>query len=647
MGRTVSNRLRVIVTFLVIAAAVVAYQVFSGTGSQLLDQSSFYDAFAEGQVEEVTIAADSIGYEIRGQLRSDESTPNGRSGRKFTSYVVKDDDLSRMLRENGVRVKARKPRGRFLSSVVGLWIPSLLILAILVFFMRRMHKGGNEALSLMKSRAKLSPKTGRTTFDDVAGVEEAKQELQEIIEFLKEPGKFQRLGGKIPTGVLLMGPPGTGKTLLARAVAGEADVPFFSISGSDFVEMFVGIGASRVRDLFEQGRKSAPCIVFVDEIDAVGRQRGAGVGGGHDEREQTLNQLLVELDGFESDDGVIVLAATNRPDVLDPALLRPGRFDRQVVIDRPDLRGREEIINIHARNVPLNADVELGLVARGTPGFSGAELANLVNEAALYAAGQGRETVTRDDFEHAKDKGLMGSERRSLVINDEETRAMAFHEAGHALVAYTLPDADPLHKVTIIPRGRALGTTQQIRTEDRHTASRPYLLATICGLMGGRVAEELQLNRRSSGAGEDFERATTLARKMVTEWGMSESLGPLAYGKPAEQIFLGKEIAQHRDYSEATAAEIDREVKKIVMNCYDEAHRILEERAETLTRVAEALLVHETLAADQIAALVRGEAPQPAVEPSVDGREQDEGAGRKREVGKSLPMFPEPGLRPA
>ncbi|MEJ2340518.1 MAG: ATP-dependent zinc metalloprotease FtsH [Gemmatimonadales bacterium] len=368
-----------------------------------------------------------------------------------------------------------------------------------------------------------------------------------------------------------MGPPGTGKTLLARAVAGEAGVPFFSVSGSDFAEMFVGIGASRVRDLFEQGRKNAPCIVFVDELDAVGRQRGAGVGGGHDEREQTLNQLLVELDGFESNDGVIVLAATNRPDVLDPALLRPGRFDRQIVVDRPDVHGREEIIRIHARKVPLNVDVELGLVARGTPGFSGAELANLVNEAALNAAGQCRETVTRADFEHAKDKGLMGSARRSLVVSEEERRAMAYHQAGHALLAHLLPEADPLHKVTILPRGRALGTTQQIPAEDRHTASRPYLLATICGLMGGRVAEEFQLNRLSSGAGDDFEHATTLARKMVTEWGMSESLGPLAFGRPAEQIFLGKEIAQHRDYSEATAAEIDREVKKIVMSCYDEA----------------------------------------------------------------------------
>jgi len=501
--------------------------------------------------------------------------------------------------------------------------------------------------SLRRSPAKPFLRTGKVTFKDVAGVEEAKQELQEIIEFLKEPDKFQKLGGKIPTGVLLTGPPGTGKTLLARAVAGEAGVPFFSVSGSDFVEMFVGIGASRVRDLFKQGRKSTPCIVFVDEIDAVGRRRGTGVGGGHDEREQTLNQLLVELDGFEGNDGVIVLAATNRPDVLDPALLRPGRFDRQVVVGRPDVRGREEIIRIHARKVPLNADVELSLIARGTSGFSGADLANLVNEAALRAASLSRETVTRSDFEHAKDKGLMGCERRSLVVSEEERRAVAYQQAGHALLAHLLPEADPLHKVTIIPRGLELGTTQQIPAEDRHTISSPHLIATICGLMGGRVAEDLQLNRLSSGTGEELERATTLARKMVTEWGMSESLGPLAYGKSTEQIFLGKQIAQHRDYSEATACEIDREVRKVVMSCYDKARRILEERAATLTLIAETLLVHETLTADQIATLVRGETLQPTAEPSVDGRELDEDAGRKRELGKGLGMFQKPGLRPA
>ncbi|MEJ2371824.1 MAG: ATP-dependent metallopeptidase FtsH/Yme1/Tma family protein [Gemmatimonadales bacterium] len=584
------------ISLILVAAAILAYRSFNATGSQRLDQSSFYDAVTEGRVKEVTIVPDAIGFEIRGTLHSHDT-----SAKRFTTYVLADRNLTRILSEERVSVKAEAPRRGSVLRLLVPWIFLLIFGAVFVFFMRRMQQGGGQVLSLRRSRAKLSSQTGKITFKDVAGVEEAKQELQEIVEFLEEPDK----------------------------------------------EMFVGIGASRVRDLFEQGRKNAPCIVFVDELDAVGRQRGAGVGGGHDEREQTLNQLLVELDGFESNDGVIVLAATNRPDVLDPALLRPGRFDRQIVVDRPDVHGREEIIRIHARKVPLNVDVELGLVARGTPGFSGAELANLVNEAALNAAGQCRETVTRADFEHAKDKGLMGSARRSLVVSEEERRAMAYHQAGHALLAHLLPEADPLHKVTILPRGRALGTTQQIPAEDRHTASRPYLLATICGLMGGRVAEDQQLNRLSSGAGDDFEHATTLARKMVTEWGMSESLGPLAFGRPAEQIFLGKEIAQHRDYSEATAAEIDREVKKIVMSCYDEARRILDERTEALTRVAEALLVHETLAAKQIAALVRGEAMQPAGEPSADGREQHEGAGRKREVGTGLSVFPEPGLRPA
>jgi cell division protease FtsH len=523
----------------------------------------------------------------------------------------------------------------------------LVIAAVFIFFVRRMQSGGNQLMSLGRSRAKLSSRAGKVTFADVAGVEEAKQELQEIIEFLADPDKFQNLGGKIPTGVLLMGPTGTGKTLLARAVAGEADVPFFSVSGSDFVEMFVGVGASRVRDLFKQGRNNAPCIVFVDEIDAVGRQRGTGVGGGHDEREQTLNQLLVELDGFENHDGVIVLAATNRPDVLDPALLRPGRFDRQVVVDRPDVRGREQILRIHVRKVPLDADVKLGILARGTPGFSGADLANLVNEAALHVAGKHRETVTQNDLDKAKDKVMMGRERLSLVISDGEKRAIAYHEAGHALLTHLLPEADPLHKVTIIPRGRALGKTQQIPVEDRHTASMPFLLATICVLLGGRVGEELQLNRLSSGAGEDFERTTNLARKMVTEWGMSESLGPLAYGKSKEQIFLGREMAQHRDYSEATAAEIDREIERIVMGCYDEARRVLDERSEALTRIAEALLVHETLSADQIASLVRDEPLCVAPETSTDGREQIEAAPGRKEERDGFPLLPNPRPRPA
>jgi cell division protease FtsH len=633
VGRTVSARPQVIVTCLiVVATAILGYRIFFGTGSRSLDQSSFYHAVAQEWVKEVTIAADGIGFEIRGTLRSEQTPPGRPSVENFTTYVLADRNLSIMLRERGVAVQAEKPRRGSVVSVLGPWIFLLLFAAIFVFFMRRMQRAGGQVLSLRRSRAKLSSPTGKITFADVAGVEEPKQELEEIIEFLKEPDKFQKLGGKIPTGVLLMGPTGTGKTLLARAVAGEAEVPFFSISGSDFVEMFVGIGAARVRDLFEQGRKNAPCIVFVDEIDAVGRQRGAGVGGGHDEREHTLNQLLVELDGFESHDGMIVLAATNRPDVLDPALLRPGRFDRQVVVDRPDLRGREEIINIHVRKVPLNADVELGLIARGTPGFSGADLANLVNEAALHAAGRLRETVTRDDFEEAKDRVLMGSERRSLVISDEERRAMAYHEAGHAVVAHLLPEADPLHKVTIVPRGLTLGTTQQIPADERYTASKSCLLTTVCVLMGGRVAEELYLNRVSSGSGEDFERTTKLARKMVTEWGMSESLGPLVYGKPRAQIFLGREVAERRDYSEATAAEIDRETKKIVMDSYEKARRILEERAEALTRVAEALLVRETLAAEQIASLVHGEPLHVPAETSADGRERIEAAREREEA---------------
>jgi cell division protease FtsH len=652
-----SARARIIVASLVVvAAAVIAYRTIDSKHRQHLTQSSFYDAVAEERVKEVTISGDGIGCEIRGTFHSGQTHPGHSSAESFTTYVLEDRNLSKMLRERGVSVKAEKPRVGSVFTVLGPWVFLLLFAGIIIFFMRGMQSGTNQLLSLRRSRAKLSSQAGKVTFKDVAGVEEAKRELQEIIEFLREPRKFQKLGGKIPSGVLLIGPTGTGKTLLARAVAGEAGVPFFSASGSDFVEMLVGIGASRVRDLFERGRKSAPCIVFVDEIDAVGRERGAGMGGGHDEREQTLNQLLVEMDGFETQVGVIVLAATNRPDVLDPALLRPGRFDRQIVVDRPDLRGREAILNVHVRNVRLRADVEVSLIARGTPGFSGAELANLVNEAALHAAGRCGEAVTQEDFEMAKDKALMGSERRTLVISDEERRAMAYHEAGHALLAHLLPDADPLHKVTIIPRGLALGTTQQIPVEDRHTASKPYLLATICVLMGGRAAETLQLNRLSSGAGEDFDRTTTLARRMVTEWGMSVSLGPVAYGKPHEQIFLGREIAQHRDYSEATAVDIDREVKRIVMGCYDEARRILEEHAEALTRIAETLLVHETLAAEQIASLVLGEPLRVGPETSADELECIEAPGRREEawdptgnkaVGGGLPMLPEPGPRPA
>jgi cell division protease FtsH len=494
----------------------------------------------------------------------------------------------------------------FLWPALYYLLPFVLIFGFWIFMLRQMQSGGNKALSFGKSRAKLlSNQQKRVTFKDVAGVEEAKEELQEIIEFLKEPQKFQKLGGRIPKGVLMMGPPGTGKTLLARAIAGEANVPFFSISGSDFVEMFVGVGASRVRDLFEQGKKNAPCIIFIDEIDAVGRHRGAGLGGGHDEREQTLNQLLVEMDGFESNDGVILIASTNRPDVLDPALLRPGRFDRRVVVSRPDVRGREGILKVHTRKIPLGEDVDISVIARGTPGFTGADLANLVNEAALNAARYNKKVVSMADFELAKDKVLMGAERKSMVISNEEKRVTAYHEAGHTLVGLKVPNADPVHKVTIIPRGMALGVTQQLPEGDRHNYTKDYLLGQISILMGGRIAEETFLGSITTGASNDIEKATELARAMVCEYGMSE-LGPLTFGKKEEQIFLGREIAQHRDYSEETSIRIDSEVRKIVTEQYERARKILEENRDTMIRLAENLLEHESLDGVQIRRIVAG-----------------------------------------
>jgi cell division protease FtsH len=485
--------------------------------------------------------------------------------------------------------------------------------------MRQMQAGGGKAMSFGKSRARLlSGQAGKVTFADVAGIEEAKEELSEVIDFLKDPKKFTRLGGRIPKGLLLMGPPGTGKTLLARAIAGEAGVPFFSISGSDFVEMFVGVGASRVRDLFLQGKKHAPCIVFIDEIDAVGRHRGAGLGGGHDEREQTLNQLLVEMDGFETNEGVILIAATNRPDVLDPALLRPGRFDRQVVVPVPDVKGREQILKVHTRRTPIAPDVELALIARGTPGFSGADLENLVNEAALLAARRNQDRLELRDLEEAKDKVLMGTERKSLIISEEERRITAFHEAGHALVARMLPGTDPIHKVTIIPRGRALGLTQQLPLDEKHTYPRTYLLNNLAVLMGGRVAEQLVFSDITTGAGNDLERATELARHMVCDWGMSETLGPLTFGKREEQIFLGREIAQHRDYSEDTAVKIDKEVTRLVMDSYEKAKGILQGHGDTLQRLAGALLERETLDAKDVEAIVTGaELPAAQARPSA------------------------------
>ncbi len=516
-------------------------------------------------------------------------------------------ELAKLASAKGVAVEDEwVASGSAIWSILAWWGPVLLLVGFWIFMLRQMQSGGNKALSFGKSRAKLlNNQQKRVTFKDVAGVEEAKEELQEIIEFLKEPQKFQKLGGRIPKGVLMMGPPGTGKTLLARAVAGEANVPFFSISGSDFVEMFVGVGASRVRDLFEQGKKNAPCIIFIDEIDAVGRHRGAGLGGGHDEREQTLNQLLVEMDGFESNDGVILMASTNRPDVLDPALLRPGRFDRRVVVSRPDVRGREGILKVHTRKIPLGEDVDINVIARGTPGFTGADLANLVNEAALNAARYNKKLVGMYDFELAKDKVLMGAERKSMVITNEEKRVTAYHEAGHTLVGLKVPNADPVHKVTIIPRGMALGLTQQLPEGDRHNYTKEYLLGQIAILMGGRIAEETFLGNITTGASNDIERATELARAMVCEYGMSD-LGPLTFGKKEEQIFLGREIAQHRDYSEDTAIKIDNQVKYIVSEQYERAKNIIEENRETMVRLSETLLERETLDGVQIRRIVAG-----------------------------------------
>ncbi|HZO51567.1 MAG TPA: ATP-dependent zinc metalloprotease FtsH [Bryobacteraceae bacterium] len=571
-------------------------QAGGGKREEALTFTQFLSEVEAGRVKQVSIN----GTELKGVFRDDQS--------KVLRTVVPRDyqDLYKILRERNVNMEFKEASsGSWLSLLVNA-IPFILLIAFWIFMMRQMQSGGNKALSFGKSRARLhSSQQKKVTFKDVAGVEEAKEELQEIIEFLREPQKFQKLGGRIPKGVLLIGPPGTGKTLLARAIAGEANVPFFSISGSDFVEMFVGVGASRVRDLFEQGKKNAPCIIFIDEIDAVGRHRGAGLGGGHDEREQTLNQLLVEMDGFESNEGVILVAATNRPDVLDPALLRPGRFDRRVVVPRPDLNGREHILRVHTRKTPLADDVVLSVIARGTPGFAGADLANLVNEAALIAARQNRKVVTMHDFEVAKDKVIMGAERKSMMLSDEEKKTTAYHEAGHALVAVMIPHADPLHKVTIIPRGMALGLTMQLPLDDKHSYSRNYLKAQLSILMAGRIAEELFLNQSTTGAGNDIERATDMARKMVCEWGMSE-LGPLSFGKKEEQIFLGREIAQHRDYSEETALKIDEQVRKFVDEGYNVARGIIEKYRDALIRIAEALLEREILDGAEVRQLIDG-----------------------------------------
>jgi len=546
--------------------------------------SEFMTKLDKGEVERVIIKSSHISAVLKDKTR-------------IRTYSVEYPELVQVLRDRGVQIEAKPPdESPWYITFLVTWGPFVLFLGLWFFLMRQMQMGGNKALSFGKSKARLlTEERKKVMFADVAGIDESKDEVLEIIEFLKDPRKFQKLGGRIPKGVLIVGPPGTGKTLLAKAIAGEASVPFFSISGSDFVEMFVGVGASRVRDLFEQGKKHAPCIIFIDEIDAVGRLRGAGLGGGHDEREQTLNQLLVEMDGFDTTEGVILVAATNRPDVLDPALLRPGRFDRQVVVNRPDLRGRTEILKVHTKKVPIATNVELETIARGTPGFSGADLENLVNEAALWAARLNKKEVEVVDFEMAKDKVLMGAERKSLVLSEEEKRTTAYHEAGHALIAKLIPGTDPVHKVTIIPRGRALGVTMQLPTDDRHGYSKVYLYNQLAILMGGRVAEELVLNDMTTGAGNDLERATDLARKMVCEWGMSEKMGPLTFGKQNEQVFLGRELGSQRDFSESIAMEIDQEVKRLVTENYERAKRLLTENMVSLKRLAEALLEKEVL----------------------------------------------------
>jgi cell division protease FtsH len=556
--------------------------------------SEFLTSVEKGEVSEVTIQ----GPNIRGHYQG---------GKGFKTFAPEDPNLVKLLRDKGVKIAAKPEDGEpwYMLFLIQ-WAPMLALIAVWIFFMRQMQVGGGKAMSFGKSRAKLlTENQHKVTFQDVAGVEEAKEELEEIISFLKDPKRFTKLGGRIPKGVLLVGPPGTGKTLLARAIAGEAGVPFFSISGSDFVEMFVGVGASRVRDLFVQGKKNAPCIIFIDEIDAVGRHRGAGLGGGHDEREQTLNQLLVEMDGFESNEGVILIAATNRPDVLDPALLRPGRFDRRVIVPRPDVKGREGILKVHMRRVPVAADVNISLLARQTPGFAGADLENLVNEAALLAARKNKDRVEMIDFELSKDKVLMGSERRSMVLSLEERRNTAFHEAGHALVAKLIPGTDPVHKVTIIPRGMALGLTQQVPIDDRHTYTREFLTNNLAILFGGRVAEELCLQHMTTGAGNDLERATELARKMVCEWGMSERLGPMTFGKKEEQIFLGRDFTQLQDYSDGTAEEIDKEVRRLIQDAYDRAKDLLTTNLRVLHRMAEVLLERESLDGTDIDEIIK------------------------------------------
>jgi cell division protease FtsH len=635
-----STARQIIFWLLIVAGALLLYKLVvnpTGRNSTAIDLSTLYTKIDAREIKQLTV-------------RQNETTAIDTRNQEYRVQLTNEQIKNELFKKANETVDGKKLVDKFeddsgsssyIWPMLITWAPLLFIIGIWIFMLRQMQSGGNKALSFGKSRAKLlNNQQKRVTFKDVAGVEEAKEELQEIIEFLKEPQKFQKLGGRIPKGVLMMGPPGTGKTLLARAIAGEANVPFFSISGSDFVEMFVGVGASRVRDLFEQGKKNAPCIVFIDEIDAVGRHRGAGLGGGHDEREQTLNQLLVEMDGFESNDGVILIASTNRPDVLDPALLRPGRFDRRVVVSRPDVRGREGILKVHTRKIPLGDDVDISVIARGTPGFTGADLANLVNEAALNAARYNKKLVAMADFELAKDKVLMGAERKSMVISNEEKRVTAYHEAGHTLVGLKVPNADPVHKVTIIPRGMALGLTQQLPEGDRHNYSEEYLLGQIAILMGGRIAEESFLGSITTGASNDIERATELARAMVCEYGMSE-MGPLTFGKKEEQIFLGREIAQHRDFSEETAIKIDEQVKKIVTAQYQRARNIIEENRDVMVKLSECLLERETLDAVEIRRIVAGlplDEQQPVPDPG--GNDQDRPQLKEPTASPLKPILP-------
>jgi len=625
----------------IIVVVALLYRMFIGGEEPRvnIDYTEFMRLVKAGKIYSVTVS----GTKAEGRFNTGAEEAGTENPRFFTSTVpFNDSELYPTLRKHDVKITiADANQDGWLQILIG-WAPMILLIGIWVFFMRQMQGGGNKAISFGKSRAKLQNPSGKKiTFKDVAGVDEAKEELSEIIEFLRDPQRFQRLGGRIPKGVLLIGPPGTGKTLLARAISGEADVPFFSISGSDFVEMFVGVGASRVRDLFEQGKKNAPCLIFIDEIDAVGRHRGAGLGGGHDEREQTLNALLVEMDGFESNEGIIVLAASNRPDVLDPALLRPGRFDRQVVVDRPDVRGRAGILRVHTRDLPLAKDVDLDVIARGTPGFTGADLENLANEAAIHAAKSDKNIVEMADFEEAKDKVLMGTERRSLILSDDEKRNTAYHEAGHVMVAVTLEHCDPLHKVTIIPRGRSLGVTQTLPVDDKHTYTKAFLEDQLAYAMGGRAAEEMFLNHLTTGAGNDIDRATELARKMVCEWGMSEKCGPLSFGKREEHIFLGREIAQAHDISQSTWELIDSEIKAFVMNNFERARKVIRENKDKVELIARTLLVREVLDGREIELLLAGE-KLPDRPPSRTRRRAQESGGKEDEEAGEPFAGPEP-----